>query len=242
MPDNISVLTKGHKTYAKKRKARREQVEEVQFDPEARRTFLTGFHKRKVQRREQAIASAKQKEREERLELRREKRQAEKEQLAQKIMTNKGGIDDAGGNGSDGEGDADPESQDENADVEVMLHGDTAVTTVTVTHDFDPTRVGDSDLRLDAKLSAQEIALNMEKDALKTLRRHNQPDGSSDDDDDDGKKKQKKSSKKPTKKFRYETKAKRATRNASAAAGKKKKKGTSKTVSAASGKATTRRR
>ncbi|KAJ1666156.1 hypothetical protein EV178_002552 [Coemansia sp. RSA 1646] len=227
MADNISVLTKGHKTYAKKRKARREQVEEVQFDPEARRTFLTGFHKRKVERQEQARALARQREREERLEMRRENRQAQKEHLAHKIMLNKGidGELDAdkekeANSGSDEESEAEKDAEEEN-----VLHGDTTVTTVTVTRDFDPTKIGDSDLRLDAKLSAQEIALNVERDALKTLRRG---DASSDDDADGDETKSKsvkqdKKKKKPTKKFRYETKAKRATTNKAMSAAKKKK-------------------
>ncbi|KAJ2395329.1 hypothetical protein GGI23_004347 [Coemansia sp. RSA 2559] len=226
MSDNISVLTKGHKTYAKKRKARHEQVEEVQFDPDARRTFLTGFHKRKMERREQAIALAKQREREDKLEMRREHRQAQKEQLAHKIMLNKG---------INGELDADKEEsgseeeigkgneEEEEGEEEEVLHGDSAVTTVTVTRDFDPTRIGDEDLRLDAKLSAQEIAFNVERDALKTLRHGD------DSSDDDAKAKAKSKNakqdkkKKPTKKFRYETKAKRSTTSKAATASKKKK-------------------
>ncbi|KAI8321307.1 hypothetical protein GQ54DRAFT_251478, partial [Martensiomyces pterosporus] len=77
--DNATLLTSGNKAYAKKRKARREQVEEVAFDPKARRTFLTGFHKRKVERRERAMAQLKEREREDRLEMRREKREQQQE-------------------------------------------------------------------------------------------------------------------------------------------------------------------
>ncbi|KAJ2536523.1 hypothetical protein EV175_006799, partial [Coemansia sp. RSA 1933] len=220
----------GHKTYAKKRKARREQVEEVQFDPDARRTFLTGFHKRKMERREQAIASAKLREREEKLEMRREHRQAKKEQLAQKIMQNKGIEGELGADIDDSGSDDDSDKEEE------VLLGDTAVTTVTVTRDFDPTRIGDDDLRLDAKLSAQEIAHNVECDALNALRHGD----AASDDDDTAKPKSKKakhgSKKKPTKKFRYETKAKRSTANKATSASKKRK------TPGSSGKTAPRRR
>ncbi|KAJ1799574.1 hypothetical protein LPJ59_001737 [Coemansia sp. RSA 2399] len=175
-----------------------------------------------MERREQAIASAKQREREDKLEMRREHRQAQKEQLAHKIMLNKGidgeldaDIEESGSEEETGKGKKEEEEEEE------VLHGDSAVTTVTVTRDFDPTRIGDDDLRLDAKLSAQEIAFNVERDALKTLRHGD------DSSDDDAKAKPKNAKqdkkKKPTKKFRYETKAKRSTTSKAASASKKKK-------------------
>lgn len=46
-------------------------VEEVTFDPAAREEFLTGFHKRKVQRAKHAQEIAEKKAREERIEQRR---------------------------------------------------------------------------------------------------------------------------------------------------------------------------
>ncbi|KAJ2615049.1 hypothetical protein GGF44_005970, partial [Coemansia sp. RSA 1694] len=128
MRDNAALLTKGSKVYAKKRKARKEQVEKVEFDPKARRSFLTGFHKRKLERRETAIAQAKAKEREDHLELRREKREQQKDLLAQRIMENKSyygiatsdneneeasddGASSNGGGGGEG-GDSDSDSGD----------------------------------------------------------------------------------------------------------------------------------
>lgn len=50
--------------YPKKRKAQ-PKVEEVNFDPEARHEFLTGFHKRKVQRIKHAQDAAEKRMREE---------------------------------------------------------------------------------------------------------------------------------------------------------------------------------
>ncbi|KAJ2811339.1 hypothetical protein GGI24_006847, partial [Coemansia furcata] len=66
--NNAALLTKGSKVYAKKRRAKKEQVEKIEFDPKARHSFLTGFHKRKLERRENAIAQAKAKDREDYLE------------------------------------------------------------------------------------------------------------------------------------------------------------------------------
>lgn len=50
---------------AKRRKT--DQVEEITFDPEARQEYLTGFHKRKQQRIENARDAAAKREKEERV-------------------------------------------------------------------------------------------------------------------------------------------------------------------------------
>lgn len=52
----------------KKRKLNQSATEEVVFDPSARQEYLTGFHKRKVQRAKVAREAAAQKAREERIE------------------------------------------------------------------------------------------------------------------------------------------------------------------------------
>ncbi|GAA5808296.1 hypothetical protein MFLAVUS_001686 [Mucor flavus] len=48
---NTDILSAGSKIYAKKRKVKKETVESVDFDPVSRTEFLTGFHKRKVERK-----------------------------------------------------------------------------------------------------------------------------------------------------------------------------------------------
>ena len=91
-PSNLAVLTRSHKIIASKKRAKKEQVKEVVFDEDARRCvsvlfmntristnddyreFLTGFHKRKLQKKEVAKQKAVQREKEERLEARREVR------------------------------------------------------------------------------------------------------------------------------------------------------------------------
>ncbi|KAF9085833.1 hypothetical protein BGX23_009338 [Mortierella sp. AD031] len=83
---NLQALSSGGDVYAKKRKARQEQLTEVTFDPEARKEYLTGFHKRKVHRQNVARELAKQKEHEEKLEARKEARAARKEMQEEKVQ------------------------------------------------------------------------------------------------------------------------------------------------------------
>lgn len=56
------------------KRRRIDQPEEIKFDLDARQDYLSGFHKRKLQRIEQARQEAIKKEREERVKERREVR------------------------------------------------------------------------------------------------------------------------------------------------------------------------
>lgn len=56
----------------KKRKVDNPAIEEIKYDPEAREEFLTGFHKRKLQRAKHARENAEKKARAERIEQRRQ--------------------------------------------------------------------------------------------------------------------------------------------------------------------------
>ncbi|KAK5100707.1 hypothetical protein LTR70_001392 [Exophiala xenobiotica] len=72
----------------KKRKLNQSATEEVLFDPSARQEYLTGFHKRKVQRTKAAQEAAAQKARQERIEdrkMRREERKAELERHVKEV-------------------------------------------------------------------------------------------------------------------------------------------------------------
>ncbi|TFK85556.1 hypothetical protein K466DRAFT_576821 [Polyporus arcularius HHB13444] len=77
---NLTALTKSHTIIAAKKKAKREQIKEVLFDDTARREFLTGFHKRKLEKKEQAKKKAQEREKQDRLEARREHRRMLAEQ------------------------------------------------------------------------------------------------------------------------------------------------------------------
>ncbi|CAA7259095.1 unnamed protein product [Cyclocybe aegerita] len=77
---NLAALTSSHRAIAAKKRAKNQQLKEVVFDEDARREFLTGFHKRKLAKTEAARAKAKEREKQERLEARREQRRMLREQ------------------------------------------------------------------------------------------------------------------------------------------------------------------
>ncbi|KAJ1855750.1 hypothetical protein LPJ73_002292 [Coemansia sp. RSA 2703] len=228
MSDNTAVLTKGARIYSKKRKARKEQVEEVSFDPKDRRTFLTGFHKRKVQRRERAVEQAKLREREEKLLLRKERREQQHEALVNKIRENKSiygivdsdsdeqdgsqsGEESAGtenddeGSGQEEEAEDDEQNQEGNVETSV-LRGEDSVTTVRIVRDLDLNALGDDEDILERRLTPQQLIGRLRKDIVDRTRRTAEEEKKQEEAS-------KKSSKKKTKKFRYETKAKRAAKN-----------------------------
>ena len=64
---------------AKRRKI--DQVEEITFNPEARQEYLTGFHKRKLQRIENARELAAKRDKEERVKARKEVRRLNESKL-----------------------------------------------------------------------------------------------------------------------------------------------------------------
>uniref|UniRef100_A0A060T8T0 ARAD1C31746p n=1 Tax=Blastobotrys adeninivorans TaxID=409370 RepID=A0A060T8T0_BLAAD len=83
-PTNRELLTKGDQIYARK-KIKKFGVDEVTFDRDARKEYLTGFHKRKVQRKEKAAERAKEMERLEKIEARKKLRQERKEQVEREL-------------------------------------------------------------------------------------------------------------------------------------------------------------
>lgn len=83
-PTNRELLTKGDQIYARK-KNKKFGVDEVTFDRDARKEYLTGFHKRKVQRKEKAAERAKEMERQEKIEARKKLRQERKEQVEREL-------------------------------------------------------------------------------------------------------------------------------------------------------------
>ncbi|KIK97370.1 hypothetical protein PAXRUDRAFT_31830 [Paxillus rubicundulus Ve08.2h10] len=164
MPNNLTVLTRSHKAIAAKQRLKKDQIKEISFDEDARREFLTGFHKRKVAKHEEAKKKAKLREKQERLEMRREHRRA----LAERAAQNAAEIERAYGAVTDNnEEEWDGISGDE---LEEEFEGDEQLATVTVVEDFDPSallygppktslfRVSDDTppQRLTAKVKAKE--------------------------------------------------------------------------------------
>ncbi|KAG1471606.1 hypothetical protein G6F56_002033 [Rhizopus delemar] len=80
---NTDILSAGSKVYAKKRQAKKETVEFVEFDPEKRQEYLTGFHKRKVERKNKTREKYALLAKEEKLRNRKEIRE-ERQRLADK--------------------------------------------------------------------------------------------------------------------------------------------------------------
>ncbi|KAF3992859.1 hypothetical protein FT663_00769 [Candidozyma haemuli var. vulneris] len=80
---NRDILT-GGKKYQQKQ-AKKYGVEEVVFDKQAREEFLTGFHKRKVERQKKAQAYHKEQERKARIEERKQLREDEKNKFEEQL-------------------------------------------------------------------------------------------------------------------------------------------------------------
>ncbi|EAU91599.1 hypothetical protein CC1G_11831 [Coprinopsis cinerea okayama7 len=143
MQTNIATLTKSYKAIAAKRKAKQNEVKEVLFDDEARKEFLTGFHKRKKAKIEAARQKAKEREKQERLEERRERRK----ELRERAIENAAQVEKAYraqlGNDSEEEDDEwqgiGTSSAGKEQDEE--YEGEQVVATVTVVEDFDPTTI-----------------------------------------------------------------------------------------------------
>ncbi|KAI9875444.1 MAG: hypothetical protein M1830_008469 [Pleopsidium flavum] len=88
----------------KRRKKSATAVEEITFDPSAREDYLTGFHKRKVQRIKHAQLEAAKKERQERIIERKRMREQRKAELEKHVETVNAMLREADGGISDTSG------------------------------------------------------------------------------------------------------------------------------------------
>ncbi|KAI0682976.1 nucleolar protein 12-domain-containing protein, partial [Cytidiella melzeri] len=136
---NLSVLTKSHNIIAAKKRARKDQVKEVLFDETARREYLTGFHKRNVQKKEAKKKNAIEREKQQRLETRREHRKL----LAEQATKNYREVEKAYGAQMSDDEDADwdgisDKGKGRAAEHEEEYEGEEQLATVTVVEDFDP--------------------------------------------------------------------------------------------------------
>ncbi|OWZ63459.1 hypothetical protein AYX15_04575 [Cryptococcus neoformans] len=137
---NVALLTEGASYIQRAKKARKEQVEEIKFDDEARREWLTGFSKRKKAKAEEKKARAKERERQEHLEERRNARKELKQRAAENVKSVRRamGLEDL-------EDDDEEEGSEEEAwspvtkgQEEAEFSDDQQIATVTITEDFDP--------------------------------------------------------------------------------------------------------
>ncbi|KAI8375442.1 nucleolar protein 12 [Blakeslea trispora] len=136
---NSDVLSAGSKIYAKKRKAKQETVEYVEFDPAKRSEFLTGFHKRKMERKKKTIEKYAQLEREEKLRNRKEARE-QRQRLADKNVQEmaamlRGNVEEPDTFQSDEE--EEEGEEEEKKPVVQEFKNKSTLTTVTVIEDLD---------------------------------------------------------------------------------------------------------
>ncbi|CEP12557.1 hypothetical protein [Parasitella parasitica] len=137
---NTDILSAGSKVYAKKRKAKKETVESVDFDEASRTEFLTGFHKRKVERKNRTKEKYALLAKEEKLRNRKEARE-QRQRLADKNVQEmaamlRTGLDDSDKFEPEEEDDDDNEGKKKAPKVQEFKTKST-LTTVTVIEDLD---------------------------------------------------------------------------------------------------------
>ncbi|KAI0283578.1 nucleolar protein 12-domain-containing protein [Russula aff. rugulosa BPL654] len=156
MASNVDLLTQSYKVVKAKKRTKLGKANPVVFDEDARREFLTGFHKRKLAKKEESKKRAQAREKEERLEARREQRRM----LAEQAIENAARVEEAyGGFAQHVESDqeswtgiaaaADIEREHEYSDEEQLA-------TVTVVEDFDPSVLRHYSTNPDAEQQQQQ--------------------------------------------------------------------------------------
>ncbi|CAG8698853.1 14813_t:CDS:2, partial [Racocetra persica] len=83
--DNLTLLTEGSRIYSEKRKRKNDQIPEIVFDETARREYLTGFHKRKLERQAKAKQTALEREKKEKAEAKKAAKEARMKQIEEKL-------------------------------------------------------------------------------------------------------------------------------------------------------------
>ncbi|ODN83274.1 hypothetical protein L202_01446 [Cryptococcus amylolentus CBS 6039] len=135
---NVALLTEGASYIQRAKKARKDQVEEIKFDDEARREWLTGFSKRKKAKVEEKRSRAKEREKQEHLDERKKARKELRERAAANVKSVRqamGLVDES--EDEDENNEAGPSSAP--VDEEEEFSDDDQIATVTITEDFDPT-------------------------------------------------------------------------------------------------------
>lgn len=113
---NREILT-GGKKYVQKQKLKH-RVEEVVFDKDARKEYLTGFHKRKVQRQKKAQEYNVEQERLARIEERRKIREEKKEDILRQLDMYNNKLKDLRGVVSDDDEDEDEDNKESEGSLE----------------------------------------------------------------------------------------------------------------------------
>ncbi|CAG8598876.1 4939_t:CDS:2 [Diversispora eburnea] len=140
--NNLTLLTRGNKIYSKKRKLKNSRPTEIVFDEDARREFLTGFHKRKLERKEKAKEAAIQKEKKARAESKKAIKDARKKEIEERLTAIQTAINKVHGIKEENDQESenkDDNNKDDNNNTESLKQYITpqTLTTVTVVEDFD---------------------------------------------------------------------------------------------------------
>lgn len=117
---NRDLLT-GGKKYTENR-AKKHLVEEVKFDPESRQEYLTGFHKRKLERQKKAQEYHKEQERLAKIEERKQIKLEKEKEMLEGLKRYKEALRDI--NGSDYESDNSGAEDDEEKEEIIEVHED----------------------------------------------------------------------------------------------------------------------
>ncbi|KAI1367408.1 nucleolar protein 12-domain-containing protein [Xylaria arbuscula] len=193
-----------------KKRKRHHTVEEIKFDDDARAEYLTGFHKRKLQRAKHAQEQAAERARQERIEARKQIREDRKRQVEEHVQSvndalqqaaQAGYIDSEGDESSDDSaeewgGFEDTSGQQNAIDHEEEYIDEDRYTTVTV-ESVHVSKDGLTSSRPDEEDSAEEE----EKEKKTTIEPEKSRDGNNG------------APKKKKQKFRYETKLERKITN-----------------------------
>ncbi|KAK2750192.1 hypothetical protein FQN57_004689 [Myotisia sp. PD_48] len=171
------------------------RIEEISFDPEARQEYLTGFHKRKLQRAKHAQGIAEKKAKEERLEQRRKIREERKADFQRALDQHRAQMREANGLKSESDDSSeeeersidDPEwggiTEPPPVDYEAEYIDEDKYTTVTV-EEVEPTREGlqnilDTDIQ-DNRGQEREEKLGTDKTGLQSGGGNEEPDSQTD--------------------------------------------------------------
>ncbi|THH05284.1 hypothetical protein EW145_g4908 [Phellinidium pouzarii] len=147
MASNVDILTRSHTVLKAKARAKKNQIDSIVFDDTARHEYLTGFRKRNLEKRQAAKEKAKERDRLEHLQARKEHRQA----LQERAIENAEMVESAFRKKIDG-------SDDENDNTEFRgfstfgkgkgkaiqeYEDEEQLATVTVIEEFDPNSLRD---------------------------------------------------------------------------------------------------
>ncbi|EJD02979.1 uncharacterized protein FOMMEDRAFT_86142 [Fomitiporia mediterranea MF3/22] len=138
MASNVDVLTRAHTALKAKARAKKNQIDSVVFDDDARVEFLTGFHKRKLQKKEAAKSKAKERERQQRLQARKEQRQALREKAQENARQIESALKQDVNESSDEETNKLPQSRKGKGKATQEFEDEEQLATVTIVEEFDP--------------------------------------------------------------------------------------------------------